>query len=172
MNNIQKPKAIIFDIDGVLAKKSPERDYRDYDKVDSDSPIGHTFELLKYYIQQRDIKIIFITGRKEYCYEKTFSWISKNIGGNYYFSKFLSYLLNNDFNICYGILFDKSIVCKGIFYMREDKDHRPAHILKKEIYENHIKDKYNVVAVFEDDIENCKMFKEQGLFVLQPWTRD
>jgi len=36
-------KAVIFDIDGVLAEKSPERDYREYDKVHLDKPIIHLF---------------------------------------------------------------------------------------------------------------------------------
>ena len=33
---------------------------------------------------------------------------------------------------------------------------KKAVIFKKEIYENYIKDKYKLLAVFEDCPENCK----------------
>ena len=47
-------KAVIFDIDGVLAEKSPDRDYREYDKVHFDKPKPFLFNMIEYsnYIQK------------------------------------------------------------------------------------------------------------------------
>ena len=49
--------------------------------------------------------------------------------------------------------------------MRADKCHQKSDELKRNIYNKHIKDKYDVVAVFEDDPKNVKMFRELGLMV-------
>ena len=40
-------KAVIFDIDGVLAEKSPERDYREYNKVHLDKYNKEYFKKLE-----------------------------------------------------------------------------------------------------------------------------
>ena len=52
-------------------------------------------------------------------------------------------------------------------FMRGDKDHRKAVVLKKEIYDNHIKGKYDVVACFDDDTEICEMYKKEGLLTFE-----
>jgi len=142
MKNI---KAVIFDIDGVLAKKSPDREHREYDKVDLDLPIQETIRILNFYISEMkncngiDV-IVFVTGRKELCRSLTLDFFRR-----------------------YTDVFDNDEFFK--LFMRDDKDHRPSDILKKEIYENHIKDKYDVIAVFEDDPKNVKMFRDLGLLV-------
>ena len=148
-NCFMKPKAVIFDIDGVLAEKSPERDYREYDKVDLDKPIQQGFELLNYYYNSKKYELLFISGRKELCREKTIEFIDEKI-----------FMLSEIKTLYYNL------------FMRANADHRPGYKLKKEIYEKHIKDKYDVVAVFDDDKECCRMFKEQGLFVFQVGTQD
>lgn len=140
-----KIKAVIFGIDGVLAEKSADRDYKEYDKVDLDIHIDSSTEILKYYIKS-GYAIFFITGRTEHCREKTTTWILKH------------------FPLC-TFKDDNSGFSK--LFMRRDTDHRLAEILKKEIYDNHIKDKYDVVAVFEDDTKICEMYKKEGLFVFQ-----
>ena len=153
-------KAVIFDIDGVLAEKSPERDYREYDKVDLDIPIKKVFELLKFYIAQTIPqygnsqpfidKIIFITGRKQYSRDLTLKWLDNELQKSFY-----SLYLNSDFPNVWEI------------FMRADDDHRKAAVLKKEIYETHIKGKYDVVACFDDDPEICEMYKNEGLLVFE-----
>ena len=71
-------KAVIFDIDGVLAEKSPERDYREYDKVHLDTSIFEIFQLLEMYIKE-GYEVLWITGRKELCREKTIYFLYKNM---------------------------------------------------------------------------------------------
>lgn len=49
-------------------------------------------------------------------------------------------------------------------YMRKDGDNRKDYIVKKEIYEIYIKDKYNVLAVYEDRLGVLAMWAEEGIF--------
>jgi len=161
-----KQKAVIFDIDGVLAKISknedgtPKRGYHNYDKVDLDEPIERGFDLIRifYNCYFGKAKIIFVTGRKEFCREKTLTWIDCELQKTLH-----SLYLNTDFL--------QELKWWNIF-MRPDSDHRPAVELKKEIYETQIKDKYNVIMAFDDDPEVCKMYKEQGILTLQVMTRN
>lgn len=146
-------KAVIFDIDGVLAKKSPDREYRDYNKVDLDLPIEQGFELLCHYMQNQYV-VILVTGRKELCREKTLEFIHA---------------------ACQSKVSKNLLECSEItvfLQMRNNNDNRPAVILKKEIYDTYIKNKHEVVAVFEDDPMICEMYKKEGLFVFQVGTRD
>ena len=155
---LTKAQAVIFDIDVVLAEKSPDRGYRAYDKVDLDKPVKETLRLLNYYANKLDHpEILFITGRKEYCRAMTIDWLV---------------FQSNKNDVTYTEDFD--ILGRGLssyhfdnLFMRGDTDHRKSEILKKEIYDNHIKDKYDVVAAFEDDPEVAQMYKKEGLFVFQ-----
>ena len=52
--------------------------------------------------------------------------------------------------------------------MRIDKDYRKGDIVKRELYETHVKNKYNVDFVLDDSIKIVKMYRELGLTVLQP----
>lgn len=157
---MEKQKAVIFDIDGVLAKKSPDREHREYDKVDLDLPVDINLKIVNFfgtsYQADRADKIIFITGRKELCRDKTAKWLLSNfqkVAKRKSFNTYEYYINAYDFEH------------STLLFMRDDKDRRPSDVLKKEIYENHIKDKYDVVAVFEDDPKNVKMFRDLGLFV-------
>lgn len=250
-------KAVIFDIDGVLAEKSPDRGYRDYDKVDLDKPIQQGFELLQYYTNQQ-YKIIFTTGRKEFSRKLTEDWILKyhydndivgidykkhiknnnfffmdlyqKIGQSFWFSKYnrqILYSVKNKtkdmqlqefyiihllavgdfvylfcmlalagvvfFNSYYLLFLSITILAVSLIkapfydvglrskmkkigynslYMRDNTDHRKAEVVKKEIYDKHIKGKYDVVLAIDDDPDVCRMWKNEGLFVLQVGTRD
>lgn len=50
-------------------------------------------------------------------------------------------------------------------FMRPKDDYRKDTAIKKEIYVNEIKDKYNVLAVYEDRISVSKQWNDMGLFV-------
>jgi len=81
-------------------------------------------------------KIIYFSGRTESCRLETIKWLTKYI---------------ND----------------GIpdLYMRQIGDQRNDSIIKKELYDNHIRDKYKVLGVFDDRLRVCHMWYELGLFV-------
>lgn len=50
-------------------------------------------------------------------------------------------------------------------YMRATGDSRSDDIVKSELYYNHIKDAYNVVAVFDDRPKVVRLWRSMGLFV-------
>lgn len=82
-------------------------------------------------------KIILVSGRKEECREQTEKWLQDNA-------------------IAYNEL-----------HMRKTGDDRNDAIVKKEIYEEHIKGKTNVLAVFDDRNRVVDMWRSLGLTCLQ-----
>jgi predicted kinase len=90
--------------------------------------------------------ILLVSGREEICRKETEEWLRIN-------------------NIPYNYL-----------YMRKEKDFRADTIVKKEIFDEHIKDKYNVDFVIDDRHSVCQMWIDQGLFVFNvnqdPYARN
>jgi acid phosphatase class B len=86
---------------------------------------------------QDGYEIIFVTGRSESCVDKTYEWLRLHC------PPFVK------------------------LYMRRNKDFRKDAVVKREIYELHIKDNYNVVAVFDDRQQVVDMWREIGLTCLQ-----
>ena len=165
MKNKSIPSCYIFDIDGTLAERSLERDKRDYTKVELDSPISQTLELLNYYsgILLPGDKIFFISGRKQSCYNSTEKWLqhhSKNLSRIHPVTDEVEYNFSDLSPSDYSI------------FLRSDNDHRKDFVLKREIYENNIKDKYDIKIIFEDRPRICKMWRDLGLFVMQVGAKD
>lgn len=142
-----KPKAYIFDIDGTIADCSHRLhfiagEHKDWDAFytacKNDRAIPDTVMLLKM-LSIFNCDILFITGRPEYIREQTRQWLLNVV----------------DYNT------DPRIK------MRKDGDHRPDYVVKREIYEQEIKDKYDVVGVFEDRDSCVKMWRELGLTCFQ-----
>ena len=166
-------RAIIFDIDGVLAKISknedgtPKRGYRDYDKVDLDERVENmryiTEPIFQDFISSEEDHIILITGRKELCRIKTIDWFLSKYEKSDILVKGMNHVQANEVLLDYN---------KTILFMRPDNDHRKAVELKKEIYQTQIKGNYDVIMAFDDDPEVCKMYKEQGILTLQVMTRE
>ena len=51
--------------------------------------------------------------------------------------------------------------------MRADDDYRPDSIVKRELYETHVKDKYDIIGVIDDRASVVRMWREElGLTVL------
>lgn len=48
-------------------------------------------------------------------------------------------------------------------YMRQTDDKRSDYIVKRELYDNHIKDNYNILMVFDDRLQVCRLWYELGL---------
>ncbi len=88
-------------------------------------------------IQQlsRDCKILITSGRDSVCKEKTIEWLDKH-----------------------GVPYDN-------VFMRSKGDMRKDYIVKKELYEQNIKDKYAVIGVFDDRPAVVRLWKELGLMV-------
>jgi predicted kinase len=79
-------------------------------------------------------KIFVVTGRDEVCKKVTEEWLE-----------------------LYGIEYDK-------LFMRPKNDFRKDTLIKKEIYENEIVGKYNLLAVYDDRLQVLDMWYDQNVF--------
>lgn len=136
---------VIYDIDGSIAKMNNRGPF-EFDKCDTDLPIIPVIQQLEIYLQSKKPKpgpnvgsnVIFISGREDSCRDKTLAWLQKHIQMDEY-----QYML----------------------FMRKTGDKRKDTIVKQEIFEEHIKDKYYVEYVIDDRPSVIRMWKELGLFV-------
>lgn len=136
------PNCIIVDIDGTLAHMNGRSPY-DYSKVGTDIVDENVRDVvLRYYsrdvmMEIPDTYIIIVSGREDACRAETEKWLQDN-----------------------RIPYDE-------FYMRQTGDNRNDAIVKKEIYEEFIKPRFNVRFVLDDRDRVVKMWREEGLKVLQ-----
>lgn len=149
---MDKIPAIIVDIDGTIADISHRLHFIEWEKKDwdgfyqhlsDDKPKQEIIDLIKiiYYDEDNrwdNLQLIFVTGRSDKYAAITDTWLRKH------FTQF-SYEL----------------------FMRIEWDFRQDYEIKKEIYENDIKDKYDVKYVFEDRDQVVNMYRELWLTVLQ-----
>ena len=139
--NEDLPNCIIVDIDGTLAHIVDRSPY-DYTKVSEDVVDENVAQIVRKYAQ-RDIQdlpdtyIIVVSGREDACRTETEQWLADNY-----------------------IPYDE-------FYMRKSGDQRNDAIVKKEIYDEFIKPRFNVRFVLDDRDRVVKMWREEGLKVLQ-----
>lgn len=80
--------------------------------------------------------IVLLSGREEVCRKETEKWLYDN-------------------NIPYSFL-----------YMRKEKDFRSDVIVKQELFDEHIRGKYNVAFVIDDRPKVLEMWCKMGLFAL------
>lgn len=138
-------------MDGTLSDVSHRKHFVEGDKKDWDSfyknmkddkPRKDVIKRVREFIKDNEIEEVFIiTSRREFARAETFEWINKNV--------------------------PESITdIIGEVYMRGQEDMRPDIEVKKEIYNSVFKDKYDVVAVFEDRPRIIRMYQELGLNVI------
>jgi hypothetical protein len=113
---------ILCDIDGTVAQHHDRSPY-DTSKCYEDTVITHVVDVIKSLMLMNDLKLIFFSGREDKSYEMTRGW-----------------------------LMDKARFSPHSFelYMRKTGDSRSDYIVKKELYDEHVKGKYNVHSVFDD----------------------
>ncbi len=135
-----KKKCIICDLDGTLALLKGRSPYDASTAMEDmlNEPIAN---ILSVYDNQNmfEIDLILLTGRYDTYRPQTEQWLKKH-----------------------GITNYKEL------YMRSAKDKRQDTIYKKEIYEIHLKNNYDVLFVLEDRNQVVDMWrKELGLTCLQ-----
>lgn len=142
-----KEKAIIVDIDGTLAHIEHRVPF-----VRQDPPDWHNFmvripgDTLNYWCKEivdamidKDYKIILITGRGEKWDDLSHAWLKEH-----------------------DIKYD-------LFFSRKSGDRRPDEIIKKEIYQKNLQDKYEILFVLDDRLSVVKMWRDDlKLPTLQP----
>jgi len=143
--NKKKQKAIIVDIDGTLAllgDRSPY-DTKHVGLYPPNQPIIDLVKLLQFSIQ--NAATFIITGREKLEFE---NW---NVASVEKQTRYWLWTHNIRFNH---------------LYMRELGDHRKDFVIKKEIYDQKIKQNYNVLYVIEDRRQVIDMWRSEGLTVL------
>jgi predicted kinase len=90
----------------------------------------------------RDSTIIIFSGRSNVCEELTIAWLKQH-------------------NINYKDLF-----------MRPADDQRADDVLKSELYDLNIRDRYNVLGIIDDRPKVCRMWRKLGLSVFQVGNPD
>lgn len=137
--------AYIFDIDGTLADCSHRLHFIQQEKPDwdafykeceNDEPINPVLNLLMD-LQDAGAYIIFVTGRPFEYLDETKRWLEIYTGER----------------------------VKEL-WMRENGDHRPDYVIKKEIYEKYLTD-YCIDGVFEDRKQCVDMWRSLGLTCYQ-----
>lgn len=131
------PDAIICDIDGTLALHNGRSPY-EFEKCGEDL----CNESVKYILNRTHgdgwTKILFVSGREDKHREVTLSWLGKHLS-------------------FYGFE----------LFMRPTGDKRRDDIIKKEIYENEIKGKYNILFSIDDRQRTVDAWRSLGLTCLQ-----
>lgn len=136
-----KKKAFLVDIDGTLAHM---RDYRgpfEWHNVgldDVDDIIANIVEFIRVGSDEYgdQYNVIIMSGRDESCRSETEDWLYRH-----------------------GILY-------GNLYMRPAGDMRPDNIIKAELFDNHIRDWFDVKFVIDDRRQVVEMWQRMGLKVL------
>jgi len=131
------PDAVICDLDGTLALHTGRMPF-DWTRCSEDVADPRMLRTLNQYMENGTY-VFFITGRTDgLAREETLKWLA---------SQKIGYAWE--------------------LYTRKNNDKRPGHEYKKSVYEQQLKDKYNVVAVFEDDDKCVEMFRNEGLLTFQ-----
>ncbi len=142
MSLLQIP-SVLIDLDGTLANVNERRkDFivkKDWDAFYSRIEEDVLNVWCKEIIERfkTEYKIIILTGRNEKYRSQTLSWLRIN-----------------------GISYDE-------IHFRGEKDFRQDDIVKKELYEKFIADKYEVLFVVDDRASVVKMWRSIGLTCLQ-----
>jgi predicted kinase len=139
--NEDNPRAIICDIDGTLAligDRSPY-DASRADELDKPNiPVVKTVKLYYEYKYEYGYNIIFCSGREDKYKEQTIRFIEKHLPNTKY-----------------------------QLFMRSTGDVRSDDVLKEEIFNNHIRNEYNVEFVLDDREKVVSMWRSLGLTCFQ-----
>lgn len=127
----------LVDVDGTVALRG-DRGPFDWERVDEDEPNVAVVRLLEALDGTGLFQFVLLSGRSEVCRDATEGWLAKKIG------------------IAYERLF-----------MRDAGDNRPDDVVKREIFDREIRERYNVVGVFDDRNKVVAMWRSLGLPVFQ-----
>lgn len=129
------PSAVIVDVDGTIAQKG-DRDIYDEAKAHLDTPHFDVILAAAAVAHAEDAEIIIMSGRKSEHRIVTEGWLQGVWDGI------------SDYH--------------GPF-MRPVGDTRKDSIVKRELFDEHVRGKYNVVAVFDDRNQVVNLWRSLGL---------
>lgn len=130
------PDCIIVDIDGTLAKMKDRGPYDEH-KVYQDDVRRHVlFTITSLMNANPELKVFIFSGRSDSCMAETVRWFNDKCG--FYVKNWLTEYQDN---------YDDYFVD---LHMRKTGDKRRDSLVKTDMYNEFVKDKYNVIAVFDD----------------------
>lgn len=131
------PRAVIFDNDGTISLIHPGRSPYDASTCDQDAPHHHVIECMRLY-HGAGYKILFVSGREEKDRAPTEKFYQQHFPE-------IEYKL----------------------FMRPTGDMRKDVIIKEEIFNNNIKDKYYVAGWFDDRLQIVRWLYKAGFPVFR-----
>lgn len=132
------PEVLLVDIDGTAALRR-ERGRSPYDETRVDDlPNEAVLRVVRALVAVTGCKVIFISARSEGCREATEAWLDKH----------------------YGLRYEKLL-------MRATGDTRRDWLVKYELFDEHIRYAYRVIAAFDDRNQVVRMWRALGLTVFQ-----
>ena len=153
---MSKPKIIICDIDGTLANcdhrrhfvEGPVKDWKSFlapENVLQDTVNEWCRRILRDVCTDQNqhdgrVYVVLVTGRPEILRIETSEWLKQIETLDFYFEFLL---------------------------MRPDGDYGPDEVVKAELYDKHIKDKYDVLFVLDDRKKVVDMWRSKDLVCLQ-----
>ena len=131
------PRCVIFDIDGTLALMDNRNPF-DESKYITDRLNVPVYNMIQdYYNSPMGTQVILLSGRMDSGREQTEAWLALN-----------------------EVPYDQLL-------MRKNKDFRGDDVVKKEIYDQFIKDKYFVDFICDDRDSVVRAWRDLGLLCLQ-----
>ena len=139
------PKGIIVDLDGTLTDvahrvhhvQKEVKDKKAFNSLMGKDSLNHWCFELMEGMRERGYKIILITGRPEKYWDETVAWLERN-----------------------RVVYDE-------LYMRPLRAGVPDSLVKKKVYEEYVRSRFNIAFVIEDRLSVVRMWREVGLVCLQ-----
>lgn len=131
------PPAILVDIDGTLALKAEERDIYDLTRVAEDLPNQAVIEAVRHAHRAR-LRIVFCSGREDSSRDATQRWLVNHLA-----------------------------LAGDLLLMRAAGDRRRDSIVKRELFDAHVRDHYDIRYVLDDRDQVVAMWRSLGLSVFQ-----
>lgn len=137
-NDEERDEAIVVDVDGTLAHISADNPRNVYDGSRANEDIlDDAVSNVVAMAYGHGYKVIIVTGRSYEHLKVTREWLKEK-----------------------GVDYDE-------IYCRNDGDKRPDYEVKEEIYNKHIKNRFQVKYVIDDRPSVCRMWRKKGLKVFQ-----
>lgn len=131
------PTAVLVDIDGTVALKHPDRDIYDLTRVHEDLPNGPVIEAVKA-ARLAGYEIIFCSGRDSVARAVTEEWLALHVDAE-----------------------------GELLLMRGEGDRRRDSIVKRELFDACVRDRYDVRYVLDDRNQVVEMWRGLGLTCMQ-----
>lgn len=145
------PRTVLVDIDGTLALHNG-RDPYDETRVGEDLPNRSVVEVVRA-LWRDGYHIVFVSGRSEGCRDATLAWLYK-------------YLPVIALHV-EGHQRPQGRMVKSALHMRAVGDVRRDSVVKAELFDQHIREHYDVIAVLDDRRQVVEMWRALGLAVFQ-----